>query len=131
MITEDYCSYEVAKLLEEKGFPMGEHLYMYINKDGELMTNFKAFLTMTNEEYRMFFDDYIPTVTQALAMKWLREEQGIIITIDYNEDEDCEDNERYGFTIYQKYTRKVDLATFPTYEVAVEAALKYCLTYLI
>lgn len=131
MITEDYCSYEVAKLLKEKGFPMGEHLLMYVNKDDKLTTDHQACLTMTNEEYRTFFDNYIPTVTQALAMKWLREIYCIIITIDYNEDEDCEDNERYGFTIYRKNERKVDLATFPTFEQAVEAALKYCLTYMI
>ena len=130
-ITEDYCSYEVAKLFEEKGFPINEHLFMYVNKDGKLMTDHQACLTMTNEEYRTFFDDYIPTVTQALAMKWLREEQGIVITIDYDEDEDCEDNERYGFTVYRKNKRKIDLATFPTYEESVEAALKYCLTELI
>ena len=66
-----------------------------------------------------------------MAMKWLREIHGIIITIDYNEDEDCENNERYGFTIYCKNERKVDLATFPTYEEAVEAALKWCPTELL
>jgi hypothetical protein len=131
MITEDYCSYKVAKLLKEKGFPINEHLFMYVNKDGKLITDHQACLTMTNEEYRTFFDDYIPTVTQALAMKWLREEQGIVITIDYDEDKDCEDNERYGFTVYRKNKREIDLATFPTYEYAVEAALKYCLTELI
>ena len=130
MITEDYCSYKVAKLLKEKGFPMSEHLFMYVNKDGKLMTDHQACLTMTNEEYRTFFDDYIPTVTQALAMKWLREEQGIVITIDYDEDEDCEDNERYGFTVYRKNKREIDLATFPTYEEAVDAALKWCPTEL-
>ena len=63
-------------------------------------------------------------------MKWLRDIHGIIITIDYDEDEDCENNERYGFTIYQS-TRTVDLSTFPTFEDSVEAALKYCLTKLI
>jgi hypothetical protein len=130
MITEDYCSYEVAKLLKENGFSMGEHLFMYVNKDGKLMTDHQACLTMTNEEYGTFFDDYIPTVTQALAMKWLREEQGIVITIDYNEDEDCEDNEKYGFTVYRKNKREIDLATFPTYEEAVDAALKWCPTEL-
>lgn len=79
-ITEDYCSYEVAKLLEEKGFPIVEHLFMYVNKDGRLMTDHQACLTMTNEEYRtFFFDNYIPTVTQALAMKWLRGNNIIII----------------------------------------------------
>ena len=54
-----------------------------------------------------------------------------MITIDYDEDEDCEDNERYGFTVYRKNKREIDLATFPTYEEAVDAALKCCLTNLI
>jgi hypothetical protein len=118
--TEDYCSYEIAKLIKENGF------------EGEV----SAFVEEDNTKYDYTLSGFIkaetlPCPTHQMAMKWLREKQGIIITVDYDEDEDCKDNERYGFTIYQKYTRKVDLATFPTYENAVEAALKYCLTYMI
>ena len=132
MLTEDYCSYEVAKLLEEKGFPIGEHLYMYVNKDGKLMTDHQACLTMTNEEYRTFFDNYIPTITQSLAMKWLREECDLhIIAYPYNANGKkkwcCQVYKAFNLLGNEKYVNE----TLDSYEEAVEAALKYCLTELI
>ena len=143
MINEDYCSYEVAKLLEDNGFPIGEHLLMYVNKDGKLMTDHQACLTMTNDEYRKFFDNYIPTVTQALAMKWLREKHNIHISanpiVDYVEDAD---GRKYMENVYWAFdfmnsesgefieTPNNDYQ-FGTYEEAVEAALKYSLENLI
>lgn len=129
MLTEDYCSYEVAKLLKEKGFPIGEHLYMYVNKDGKLMTDHQACLTMTNEEYRTFFDDYIPTVTQALAMKWLRGNN--IIIIPQPEYFSCDKCESWGIDIWAGNNYEKSLLDFPTYEEAVEAALKWCPTELL
>lgn len=128
-ITEDYCSYEVAKLLEEKGFPIVEHLFMYVNKDGRLMTDHQACLTMTNEEYRTFFDNYIPTVTQALAMKWLRGNN--IIIIPQPEYFSCDKCESWGIDIWAGGNYEKSLLGFPNYEEAVEAALKYCLTELL
>lgn len=106
-ITEDYCSQEVVKLLKEKGFKIKQYYNSLIGMWQDVK------------------------VSHQMAMKWLRNTHGIINTIDYDEDEDCENNEKFGFTIYQKYTRIVDLATFPTYEEAVEAVLKHCLTELI
>ena len=118
--TEDYCSYEIAKLIKENGF------------DGEV----SAFVEEDNTKYDYTLSGFIkaetlPCTTHQMAMKWLREKQGIIITVDYDEDEDCKDSERYGFTIYRKNERDVGVGTHPTYEKAVEAALKYCLTYMI
>lgn len=125
MIAEDYVSYEVAKLLEEKGFPINEHLFMYVNKDDKLITDHQACLTMTNEEYRTFFDDYIPTVTQSLAMKWLREEHKLSIEISSTE------SDRWMACVYELgLTRsfvEAYISTYDTYKVAVEAALKYSL----
>ena len=131
-LSEDYCSYEVAKLIEEKGFPIGEHLYMYVNKDGKLMTDHQACLTMTNEEYRTFFDNYIPTITQSLAMKWLREECDLhIIAYPYNANGKkkwcCQVYKTFNLLGNEKYVNE----TLDSYEEAVEAALKYCLTNLI
>ena len=149
MITEDYCSYEVAKLLKEKGFDEPTTFVWYqhlpISLDCQNLVNKKARdyfyhdeTTEHNSSYKnsihkpeYIHGDIFSCPTHQMAMKWLRDAHDIIIIIDYDEDEDCEDNERYGFTIYRKNERKVDLATFPTYEQAVEAALKYCLTNLI
>ena len=124
MITKDYCSYEVAKLLKEKGFD--ECIFEFYEGN-------RIKYARNGEGFRLSelgSDIYYPHITHQMAMKWLREVHKIIITIDYNDDSDCEDNERYGFSVY--YTsRKVDLATYVTYEEAVEAALKYCLKNLI
>lgn len=129
MVTEDYVSYEAAKLLKEKGFPINEHLFMYVNKDGKLITDHQACLTMTNEEYRTFFDNYIPTITQSLAMKWLREEYDLhIIAYPYNVNGKkkwcCQVYKAFNLLGNEKYVNE----TLDSYEEAVEAALKYCLT---
>lgn len=81
MITEDYCYYEVAKLLEKKGFPMIEHLFMYVNKNNMFMTHDYASLNLPLEEYKIFDEMYIPTITHQMAMKWLRKKHKIDISV--------------------------------------------------
>ena len=126
MITEDYCSYEVAKLLKENGFPINEHLYMYVNKDDKLMTDHQACLTLTNEEYRTFFDDYIPTITHQMAMKWLRRRHIIIVIVPaYFNGEQCAS---WDIDIWVDGNYKHPFEDYPTYEQAVDTALKFCLT---
>ena len=46
---------------------------------------------------------------------------------DFNNDEDCEENERYGVTIYTGKERIIELATYPIYEEAQEAGIKKAL----
>lgn len=123
MIEEAYCSQEVAKLLKEKGF----HI--------PVLSHYTKFGSVWHCEDREDFNteaeiECYSRPTHQLAMRWLREEKNIIIIVDYNDDVDCEQNERWGFSIYSP-DRKIDLATYPTYEETVEAALKYCLTNLI
>ena len=64
MIKEAYCSFEVAKLLKDKGFdePCTE-LNKLCLRDGE-----KPVLKVTHQK----------------AMKWLRQEKNIIINVWYN-----------------------------------------------
>lgn len=123
MVTEDYVSFETAKLLKEKGFD--EECLDWYSTKGDLYHYADSF------EIDL---DGITVLCSAptlqMAMKWLREEYKIIITIDYDDGSDCEDNERYGFSVYYP-SRKVDLATYVTYEEAVEAAIKYSLENLI
>lgn len=121
MIKEDYVSFEIAKLLKEKGFDEDIHCF-YSDYDKIIHPIIEIALIPDCDIY--------PCPTQQMAMKWLREVHNIIITIDYNDDSDCEDNERYGFSVYY-LSRKVDLATYVTYEQACEAAILYCLTKLI
>lgn len=149
MTTEDYVSYEVAKLLKEKGFDEPTTFVWYqhlpVSIDCKNLANKKARdyfyhdeTTEHNSSYKnsrhkpeYIHGDIFSCPTHQMAMKWFREKQGIIITVDYDEDDDCKDNERYGFTVYYKNERDVGVGTHSTYEQAVEAALKYCLTYMI
>lgn len=134
MITEDYCSYEVSKLLEEKEFPINEHLFMYVNKDGKLMTDHQACLTLTNEEYRAFFDDYVPTITHQMAMKWLRDIYDIHISVGKAFLINDIDNKPYFVQVCTKkcHTSYNTWSEYhSTYEEAVEAALKHSLKNLI
>ena len=113
MITEDYCSYEISKLLKEKGFnePCTE-LNKLCLRDGE-----KPVLKVTHQK----------------AMKWLREVHGIFIAIN-NDDLDfnwqCYDLINRGSTLDPKILSE-SYAGYKTYEEAVEAALKYVLKNLI
>jgi len=113
MIIEDYCSYEVAKLLKEKGFdePCTE-----LNK-----------LCLRDDEKPVL------KVTHQKAMKWLREVHGIFIAIN-NDDLDfnwqCYDLINRGSTLDPNILSE-SYAGYKTYEKAVEAALKYCLKNLI
>ena len=127
MITEDYVSFETAKLLRENGF--NEKTYASIKVFAG--HNYKVNGEWITPEY----DTIIPTLQ--MAMKWLREIYKLEVrsTYDYDKDswwgyinpmfEEADENS----DIYQKalgfdYPGK-------TYEQACEAAIKYCLENLL
>lgn len=110
-VTEDYVSYEVAKLLKEKGF----------DEDTERVYE-RNIMACRYEDY--------PMPTHQMAMKWLREVHNLCIA-------PYAAAYRYGFTIDKCDTGSnicnddVINEELITYEEAVEVALKYCLTELI
>lgn len=125
-ITEDYVSFEVAKLLKEKGF--NEPCYTcYLNKECShydyLSTNFEL------------VDNAYSAPTIQMAMKWLREVHNLCVepyrtacgylytisTIPYGS---CKCNPKEGGD-------DEDSGQWTTYEGACEAAIKYCLENLI
>ena len=67
MITEDYVSFEIAKLLKEKGF---DEYCGYYDKTGEYW-DYKTF----NHKG----DEYISAPTLQMAMKWLRKVHNLSI----------------------------------------------------
>ena len=129
MITEDYCSLEVAHLLKEKGFdePCEVWYSEYISQfGGETCTSIEF------DNHNRFEKDYkflFRAPTHQMAMKWLRG-KGFHITID------CIDVTETGLVFTIKI---VDMKSFfeyridydNTYEKAVEAGIKYCLENLI
>lgn len=127
MITEDYVSFETAKLLNTKGFKGEFHKHYWGYEPG------KEFLTdgSFNPEY-----DY-PAPTLQMAMKWLREVHNIYIQI-MLDSWALGDHSGY-YIVIQKTDSDfeevspvdIDVVFFQTYEEACETAIKYCLEKLI
>ena len=119
MITEDYVSFEIAKLLKEKGFD--EASVMYYPKDGGEMTELDLYDLNYNRS------KYIKCPTQAITMKWLREVHGLHVGIDPLEGNWCTK------IVELEDLCEVDkgITLYGTYEEAAEAGIKYCLENLI
>ena len=138
MITEDYVSFETAKLLKEKGFNRYPLFPCYKEDNGEFID-----IPTTIDTINYCF---IPASTLQMAMKWLREVHNLCVfvipaTIDktfrtgYALYPQCDNNwewcaskndrsmATFGFNINRKYC--------DSYEAAAEAAIKYCLEKLI
>lgn len=128
MITEDYCSFEVAKLLKEKGFDEKScHMWYNIRKDvGYYLSSVGV-------------KNHLPAPTLQMAMKWLRKIHNIHIAI-----VPCEVGA--GVMDYTYILYKVDTENFIFKNLEIqgrantdkmsasktcEAAIKYCLENLI
>ena len=118
MITEDYCSFEVSKLLKEKGFE-GECIAYYSKyKDNNLTLyrwrNRQTYVNIKNDSYTL-----VPT--HQMAMKWLREKK-IFINVWYDKT-DFSAEYVNGYFNY--------IGNFDSYEEAVEQSIKYVLEHVI
>ena len=78
MITEDYVSYEIAKLLKEKGSEGQCIAYYskYVDNNSKLhrWRNRQTYVNVRNDGYTL-----VPTMQ--MAMKWLREVHNIAIQV--------------------------------------------------
>ena len=143
MITEDYVSYEIAKLLKEKGFD--EECRAFWKEWNGATTlchcsSAHAFEWCNNQMLKRYNDDSemnIATPTPQMAMKWLRDKKHYCIQV-------MLDSWAYGghsgyYAVIQKTDSDfemmlqdaVDEVFYQTYEEAAEAAIKYCLENLI
>jgi hypothetical protein len=112
MITEDYVSFETAKLLKEKGFDEDVlAVYIYDN----------LFVKGENKIVNTANVPIIPAPTLQMAMKWLREVYNIDISI-------------IPLRSHKEYLPRIESDTIShdaipcrKYEDACEAAIKYCL----
>lgn len=126
-ITEDYVSYEIAKLLKEKGFD--ELSTVFYNEDGTDLIELYDYEPLRNSEISGY-----AKVTQSLALKWLREVYNIHIEIRYVPD-NFTDEPCYKAMIWDMNT-EIGTPLSPNisytyFETCVEAALKYTLENLI
>lgn len=123
MIREEICTYEVCKLAKEKGFNwVCPHYFRLNDKD--------LFMIFPSEDWSDI-GERINAPTQSLLQRWLREEK----RIEVNAFWDNADNIWFG---YAQEMDVPDLAgsfplnkSFPTYELALEDALKFALEDLV
>ena len=129
MITEDYVSYEIAKLLEEKGFDE-PCIGFYNPRNGTL------FEASIRKSWHYDKHGSINAPTHQMALKWLMEVHKIFVepfvSIDLN------GKYHYCFRLLNSICKDIlepkDLVKIDfkdTYEEAVEAAIKYTLENLI
>ena len=120
MTTEDYCNFETAKLLKDKGFDE-DTVCVYIGRHVLI----KGEGTISNATDMPI----IPAPTLQMVCKYLREKYNLNIIVSI-------DDLDWFYSIID-YTHKgdvkllKDLAGFNSFENAMEAALEYCLTNLI
>lgn len=121
---EAYCSYEIAKLLKEKGFDEPTLTFYIPFEDGEVKFNIDS-----NEIHYNTLDEYpwiIAAPTHQMACAWIRE-RGYHISILYQRKW-----QTWGRIIQELSTGiEWSLGGFDSHERVVEAALKYALENLI
>jgi len=124
MITEDYVSFEVAKLLKEKEFD--EICYLGYNKNGEYVPTSNR----TNSQIIQPDFCFICCPTLQMAMKWFLKKYNIFICVLF-----LEEYNGFGYTIEntlkKKYIATSENSSYKEPEEAVEVAIKYCLVNLI
>lgn len=125
---EAYCTYETCKLLKEKGFDWDcDHYY---KPNGEIVRTFHI-EGSRHINSSVLYEHQCLAPTQQMAMRWLREMKNIDIEpfVYSNHHDGSKD---YGCNIQENgHLLMTESFVQDTYEEAVEAALKYCLTELI
>ena len=136
---EEYVTFETAKLLKEKGFDWDcDHYY---KPNGEIVRTFHPDGSR-HINSSVLYENQCLAPTQAMAMRWLREENGIHISADIYKDSsnDADGNvvdewTYWALTFYWLPSGNVGdeegYDQFDSYEDAVEAGLEYVLKNLI
>lgn len=146
IITEDYVSFEIAKLLKEKGFPQKYdifHGFVYNEKDYEheyeiqrMVLQKRTVKAGTLSNYPAGIPDpkcFCPTLQ--MAMKWLRVVHKIIISFNASFANSIEQHISWNIRINSLKSLNDEEHFEPIYintkseifEEACEAAIKYCL----
>lgn len=123
MLTEDYVSFETAKLLKEKGFD--EPSRFWYDNNGVIS---QKYIDATDKPLGK--DAHYHCVTISFAMKWLRENYNIHIEPRYFPMPNI-----YRYVIIRSPLTIENIGSHPqyfnSYEEACEEAIKYCLEILI
>jgi len=130
MITEDYVSFEIAKLLKEKGFD--EKLFTCYVTDKDKKEGCFLIMSFTDDKIDNNHSNLCYSApTLQMTMKWLREVHNIHIDICSIWDEIHWLYQVFVITPRTARNSYVDKTLYVSYEEACEAAIKYCLENLI
>lgn len=124
MITEDYCDFEISKLLRQKGFDKCCRAFITPNIDFALESDGRVF-------NHILLDNEYAAPTLQMAMRWLREKHHIDICVCRELDEQGKCFGGYIAVVCKDDTYKVTIRTATkdlTYEEATNKAIKYGLT---
>ena len=141
-IKEDYCDFETAKLLKEKGFDVPCNCYG--GYDGVGLT-YRLCITDKYTNWNKHTDtNIISCPTLQMSMRWLREMHNLFIEIQcYGCEADKKAHFEYSYVISEYVKINTGICTvfglekrkaksrFSSYEEACEEAIKYCLEHLI
>lgn len=125
-ISEDYVSFETAKLLKEKGFDQNCATY-YL--DGQVWRHYHGEVIPKGKQI-------YAAPTQAMSMKWLREVHGLHISLEPCYDYDSMHVVFLAFVqnvadVHEFMDGRKNVASHPNAEKSYELAIKYCLENLI
>lgn len=128
-IQESYCSFEVSKLLKEKGFGIAVTEYWQTNIEGKW--NYFDKNSPMNQEpfnYNDDGDNYLSRPTHALAIEWVLVNFGVFITLKpaYSFSKGLYGAKYHLFDM--KNGESADSKPYDSRQEATEAALKYVLT---
>lgn len=126
-IEEDYCSFELSKLLKEKGLDTEFVFFYRTDEEGKYIHHAN---TLQPISYKIADDEVVAAITHQMAMKWLREKKNIYIQI------------RFSGLIVPVTKYVVDILDAEgnwidnnleerTYYDIVESTLKFCLSRLV
>lgn len=124
MITEDYCSFEVAKLLKEKGFDECCRAFITQNVNFALESDGRVF-------NHILLDNEYAAPTLQMAIKYFREIHHIDICVCREIDEQGKCFKGYIAVIYLDETYKITIRNATkdlTFEEAANKAIEYGLT---
>lgn len=130
---EDYVSFEVAKLLKEKGFDADtEHDMWYVVEKFSTGCHWNSCTYKVGDITREYDEKCCITMpTLQMAMKWLREVHHLHIIPEISDVSRL--NPQYYVVIWLTTPKRESyiLELFDSYEEAVEEGIKYCLENLI
>ena len=132
MVTEDYISFDTAKLLKKKGFNWNTDKQFNLDK---IVGDYNI------TERSRYPEKYLDAPTLQMAMKWLREAHNQIIVPGIRVEDPISGIINcyiVGIWYIPKnnggafcYTSPTPYNGYPSYEAASEAAIRYCLENLI